>query len=323
MNSGALYFMMSAGEHMIATQLGIGMMLGKTFKTSKGTRNLWESYTMEDGKLVLDPEVAAQFTETDRILLANKIQAVYQRMHGIYNEKDKAAIQQYAMGRWVMQFRKWLRPGMLRRFEGGQKLFYKKESDIKGPNWNERTESYSEGNYITALKFIGKLGRDFKRLQFFTMKQNYKDLAQWQQANIKRSIGEVMAFQLLTLAGFMFFGSQDEPEDRSQGDWWGLYTIKRVQAEITFYNPLGSSFYEILRTPAANMTTMEAYAKLAMQIWDDGWSIALGGDVERYKRKTGQYEKGDPKINKYFRNTLPFKELSTDPKDKIKFFDLK
>ena len=132
-----------------------------------------------------------------------------------------------------------------------------------------------------------------------------------------------MAFQFLTLLGIAFFGAEDDPEDRTAGDWWGLYTIKRVQAEITFYNPLGSSFYDILRTPAANMTTIEAYADLAMQVWDDGWSIALGGDYERYKRKTGQYEKGDPKINKYIRNVLPFKELYTDPKDKIKFFDLK
>jgi len=44
---------------------------------------------------------------------------------------------------------------------------------------------------------------------------------------------------------------------------------------------------------------------------------------ERYKRKTGQYEKGDAKLNKYWRNVLPLKEWFTDPKDKIKFFDLK
>jgi len=323
MNTGALYFLMSAGEHMIQSQLGIGMMIGKKFETSKGTTNLWDAYSVVDGKLVLDPEVSSQFSETERILFAEKIQAVYQRMHGIYNEKDKAAIQQYAAGRWALQFRKWLIPGYLRRFEGGEKLFYNKDSDRKGPNWNERREAYSEGNYVTALKFIGKLGRDFYRLQFFTLSKNYKDLAQWQQANIKRSIGEVMAFQLLTLAGFAFFGSEDEPEERSRGDWYGLYTMKRVQSELAFYNPLGASFYEILRTPAANMTTLEAYAKLARQIWSDGWSIALGEDYERYKRKTGQYEKGDPKINKYIRNALPFKEWSTDPKDKIKFFDLK
>ena len=323
MNTGALYFMMSAGEHMIQSQLAIGMMIGKTFETSKGTTNLWKAYDVVDGKLVLDPEVESQFSETDRILFAEKIQATYQRMHGIYNNKDKAAIQQYAAGRWALQFRKWLRPGYLRRFEGGEKLFYHKDSDRKGPNWNERRQSYSEGNYVTALKFIGQLTRDFYGLQFFTLTKNYKDLAKWQQANIKRSIGEVLAFQLLTLAGWAFFGSEDEPDERSRGDWYGLYTMKRVQAELTFYNPLGSSFYEILRTPAANMTTLEAYAKLARQIWSDGWSIALGGDYERYKRKTGQYEKGDPKINKYFRNAIPFKEWSTDPRDKIKFFDLK
>ena len=115
----------------------------------------------------------------------------------------------------------------------------------------------------------------------------------------------------------------DDPEERTASDWYALYTIKRVQSELAFYNPLGSSFYEILRTPAANLTTIEAYSKLLSQAWDDSWSVILGGDVDRYKRKTGQYEKGDAKINKYIRNVLPFKELGTDPKDKIKFFDLK
>lgn len=324
MNQGALYFMMSAGEHMIQSQLAMAMMFNKKFKTSKGTINLWDAYSIgEKGKLVLDPEVASQFSEQDRILFSEKIQALYQRLHGIYNEKDKAAIQQYAAGRWALQFRKWLRPGYRRRFEGAEKLFYDQESDIKGPNYNERLESYMEGNYVTAVKFIGQLGRDFKRLQFFTMKERYRELESWQQANIKRGLGEVAGFYFLTILGLAFFGMDDEPEDRSAVDWYALYSIKRIQSELAFYNPLGSSFYEILRTPAANLTTIEAYSKLLSQAWDDSWSIILGGDVERYKRKTGRYEKGDAKINKYIRNVLLFKELGTDPRDKIKFFDLK
>lgn len=324
MNSGALYFMMSAGEHMIQSQVAIAMMKNKKFTTSKGETDLWKAYSVgEDGKLVLDPEVASQFSETDRILYSEKIQAVYQRLHGIYNEKDKAAIQQYAAGRWALQFRKWLRPGYRRRFEGAEKLFYSKESDRKQANWNERMESYMEGNYVTAVKFIGQLGRDFKRMHFLTAKERYKELAPWQQANIKRGLGEVAGFYLLSMLGIAFFGMDDEPEERSATDWYALYSIKRVQSEIKFFNPLGSSFYEILRTPAANLTTIEAYSKLLTQAWDDSWSVILGGDVERYKRKTGKYEKGDAKINKYIRNTLPFKEIGTDPKDKIKFFDLK
>lgn len=323
MNQGALYFMMSAGEHMISTQIAIAMMLNTKFETSKGKTNLYKAYSIEKGKLVLDPEVAAQFSEVDRILLSEKIQAVYQRLHGIYNTKDRNALQQYAVGRWAMQFRKWMRPGYLRRFEGAEKLFYKKDSEYKGPEYNERLQSYVEGNYVTAVKFIGQLGSDIKRLKFWTMRERYNELEPWQRANIKRSLGEAMAFQFLTLMGVALFGMDDDPEDRSGGDWYGLYVMKRVQAELLFYNPLGSSFYEILRTPAANMTTIEAYSDLLSQVWDDGWAIIFGNDVERYKRKTGRYEKGDAKINKYIRNVLPFKEWGTDPKDKIKFFDLK
>ena len=115
---------------------------------------------------------------------------------------------------------------------------------------------------------------------------------------------EVASFYLLSILGSVFFGAEDDPEDRSPGDWYALYSIKRVQSEIAFYNPFGSSFYEILRTPAANLTTLEAYSKLLSEAWSDSWSIILGGDVERYKRKTGKYEKGDAKINKYIRTQI-------------------
>ena len=51
-------------------------------------------------------------------------------------------------------------------------------------------------------------------------------------------------------------------------------------------------------------------------------SILSGGDFERYKRKSGKYDKGDPKLGKYFRNTLLFKEWYTEAEDKLHWFDL-
>ncbi len=325
MNTGALYFMMSAGEHMIQTQMAISMMLNTKFETSKGEVNLWDAYSVVNKKLVLNPEVASQFDTQARAEMSEKIHATYQRIHGIYNSKDASALQQYAAGRWAIQFRKWLRPGMLRRFEGGEKLFYNKDSKFKKADFNERLESYVEGNYVTTVKFFEAIRKDMFGLQFNTMKSQYQKLEPWQQANLRRALGEGMGLMLLyTLSGL--FGYDEDDEDGAANmtafDWQMLYNIKRVQSELKFYNPLGSSFYEILRTPAANMTSIEAYGKLAAQIWSDAGNILVGNDFDRYKRKTGAYEKGDAKIRKRIRNTLFFKEFFSDPKDKMKFFDL-
>jgi len=321
MNQGSLYFMMSMGEHMIQSQMAIAMMLNTKFQTSKGEINLWDAYKVVDGRLELDPEVEKQFGVYERAEFSEKVHAVYQRIHGIYNTKDRNAIQQYAMGRWAMQFRKWMRPGVLRRFEGAEKLFYKKESEFKKPDYNERLQSLVEGNYVTAVKFMEALRKDMFGFQFFTLGKQYKKLEPWQQANLRRTLGEVMSFILLYVLGGLYDDKKEEGTMTAM-DWRMLYNIKRINAELLFFNPFGSSFYEILRTPAANMTSIEAYGKLGTQLVEDMVSILTGGDFERYKRKTGQFEKGDAKLNKYWRNVLPLKEWFTDPKDKIKFFDL-
>ena len=128
MNLGSFFFIMTMGEHMLQSQLFMAMALQKKFTLADGKKiSLWDAYSVENGKLILNPEVAEQFNQHDRAIFKDKVQGVYQRLHGIYNQKDRNAIQQYAAGRWVMQFRKWMPSGFQRRFEGVEKLFYSKK----------------------------------------------------------------------------------------------------------------------------------------------------------------------------------------------------
>ncbi len=85
-----------------------------------------------------------------------------------------------------------------------------------------------------------------KQLNFLTMNGRYNEMEPWQQANIRRSLGEGAALLMLIFLGSTLgFGYDDEegPESMSRLDWQMLYNIKRVQQELTFFNPLGSSFY--------------------------------------------------------------------------------
>ena len=53
-------------------------------------------------------------------------------------------MQQYALGRLAIQFRKWMRPGWTKRFGSS---FGKSE-------WNERRSHYDEGMYVSTWNFL-------------------------------------------------------------------------------------------------------------------------------------------------------------------------
>ena len=119
-------------------------------------------------------------------------------MHGIYNTSDRAALQQYAVGRAALQFRKWLRPGAIRRFEGIEKLVYDPKSPYKKADYNERLMSEVEGNYITTAKFIVTMFKEARQLNFEFGKR-YKELPAWQKSNLKRALGEIAFLMLLLI----------------------------------------------------------------------------------------------------------------------------
>ena len=62
--------------------------------------------------------------------------------------------------------------------------------------------------------------------------------------------------------------------------------------------------------------------KAAAQILNDGSSILFGGDFERYQRRTGPWDKGDPKIYNKLIKTLPFTQLVRPAKQKMTWFHM-
>tara|TARA_R110002020_G_scaffold233207_2_gene444961 strand:- start:2733 stop:19928 length:17196 start_codon:yes stop_codon:yes gene_type:complete len=316
MHLGASFFMMTAGEHMMQSKLAQAFMHNQKFKLADGKEiSLYDAYSVKDGRLVLQEEVAAQWSDADRIRLKEKIQAVYQRMHGIYNTADRMALQQYAAGRWMIQLRKWVRPGAMRRFGGIEKMFYDKDSEFKEPEWNERFDSYWEGNYVTTFKFLKQLYQDAK-VGHFQARANWKNLSGWEKANVKRSLGEtVWFFSMMVLSHLLL---PDGDDDDQIAHWNAIYVLKRVQQELGFFMWAPNTI-DILRSPAASISSIEAIFGLFEQLSSD----LAAGEFETYERETGKYKKGDKKIEKDLKNILPFKELWTRAEDKLKWFDLK
>lgn len=310
---GTAYSLSSAGEHMLQSTLGKAMMMHKKFTLKDGSEiSLYDAYTVENGKLKLNEEVAEQWSQRDQIDFSEKIKAISQKLHGIYNNLDQNALQREALGRVAMLHRKWLIPAIKRRY-GARR-------------YNERLEAEEEGSYITAIKFFNQVQKDFKGLKAKAFSSNWNELEKWEQQNMIRALMDIayMAGVWLFIQALAALAGDDD-EEKTWFENFGMYQVKRFQSEVLFYiNPVEAM--KILRSPSAGLSTVEAVIKLMATGMGDATSLLTGGDLDRYEKKYGIYEKGDPKIYKRISDVLPLvKEIQgiRAPENRLKFLQMK
>lgn len=172
--------------------------------------------------------------KTDFILKQNFIN---KRLHGIYNDVDKNAMQQYALGRAVMLFRRFVIPGFNRRFETMR--------------YNQEGQVITEGNYRTLFRYLIS---DLKTLKFNTIKE-WKNLPTRDKANIIRSLTEVVyAIGLSILGAFLANLAHDDEENYALN--MAAYNVNRLYSELLFYSNPGE-FLKILKSPSAAVNTID------------------------------------------------------------------
>ena len=94
-----------------------------------------------------------------------------------------------------------------------------------------------------------------------------------------------------------------------------------MKQELLFFSWLPETF-NVLKSPAASITSLEVLVNLVGQLLSDTGSIMMGQDIERYKRKTGMWDKGDPKIYSKIYKTFPLTQIGAQAKDKLSWFHL-
>lgn len=298
-SQGSLYFAQSAGEHMMQSTLMMAMMRNKKFKLKNGNEiSLWDAYTEVDGKLVLNPDVAEQFTAEDEIDFSETMKAVSQKLHGIYNNLDAAAFQRHAVGRMAAMFRKWLLPSINRRYQ------------LK--RYDERTASVEEGIYLTMARFAFGFSKDLKQLKLNLTMKDFDKLEPWEQQNIRRAITEIAYIVGSTvLITALTALSGDDEDERNWLANMSLYQLHRFNTEaFQFLNPIDT--LKILKSPAASVTTIEALFSTAWRVSADSMLWATGQEPARYKRDSGIYKKGDLKLKKKIDELIPgWKEVQS------------
>lgn len=253
MNRSHLFFLNHAGEHQMQSRMMLALMNNTKLKDSEGKDiTLYDAFEVANNRVVLKENIfnpdGSKFSEKQMIPFNIRMKAINQSLHGIYNETDKSAIQQYSLGRAAVMFRKWLVPGLNRRFE---KEYY---------NWSDMETR--EGFHRTSGKFlIGviKETKDTKNL-LLAAKNNWNNLTDAQKANMARSIAEVGYFFVLLGAGtamMMFAKGVDDD------DWFMKHSANhlahatlRIKSEMGFY-VWPDDFLKLMQSPAASVNTLE------------------------------------------------------------------
>ena len=268
-------------------------------KTKDGEISLWDAYEEKDGKLGIKEGV--EFTKKQEEEIRDKLHSINRSLHGNYSDIDKAAIQQFAVGRLMLLFRKFIVSGLRRRY---------RESKL-----DLETGEITEGIYRT---FWNTLRYDTNNLKDFLLRRQ-NTLTDIEKANIRRTIAELGMF-VVTTAGLilMGYGDDDEEGKRSGGHNFMLYQARRLQAELSFYwNPMEAA--KIIATPSATMSTVERLGRFI-----DQFAFTWDPDKLEYERNSGLNKKGDNKSWSYFHKLIPGLagvEKSLSPEEAIKFFN--
>ena len=258
--------------------------------------SLWDAFEMDGNKMVLKKEFEKRISENDITKFILKQHFLNKRLHGIYNEIDRAAIQRFAVGRLAIMFRKFMRPGYNRRF---QELTY-----------NEESEAFTEGIYRTSWNFLSQLRKDmFKGV--YLAKANWGLLSNTEKANFIRTLTEVAYMVGAALLSRMLQGIGDDDDN------WTMnmlaYQSNRLLTELRFYSSI-REMLKIAKSPAAAINQWEKMGTLLDTMTSiRGWTDRL---------QSGKYE-GMTKVNRAFMEVAPLAKTFSDymhPADKLMYF---
>jgi len=284
LNYGSLYFIQQAGEHWMQARFLFALLLDKKAYDKEGNEigSMLEQYQVKNGKLIINPKVdliKSKWTAKDQAAFKQRAKGLLSRMHGEYSELGRVAIQRLALGRMAYMFRKFVIPGIKRRY--GRRKYI------------QRLDQFVEGNYITTAKFVANLFQDLKIFKLALMSEEWAKLNDHERANIYRTIAEVAFVIGTTILANVFFRLKEDDDDDDRFNAFLAYQFFRLQTELLFFSPKLDEAITILRSPMASMSVVENIIKMLGQIFHP---------FDEYER--GPW-KGEYKIKKTMINFVP------------------
>ncbi len=237
------------------------------------------------------------------------------KLHGIYNSEDISVAQRTVWGRWLFQFKKWMRPGWNKRYGS---------NFMKDAGYVESYREQDKGTYKSLYDFIrtplirrkanegqlaffamGKILNDYKDFAW-NVNLYYNTLSYEEQMKVKNASIEMLMFGLVILAAKASRGLSDDDELK-ENILFNLHlkNIDRLKTELGAYVPLsvvGSGGWlnesrKLMRTPTGTWSTMTDILKVVEDIAE----LPMGNDLYY---KNGIY-KGRVKVSKDFIDLIP------------------
>lgn len=276
MNTGLLYAGMHKGEHRAASIMLISLLKEKKI----GDKTLFDIHKEEyekTGNVTID------------FALQNRLHAINKRLHGIYNKFDAVELQRSAQGRLLLMYRKFLVPGLKRRF--------KKEGI------DYELGDFTEGMYRTFYKkLLFETGELYKAL----VNKN-SNLTSYEKYNLRRALFEHIMIALTGILSYILMNIAKGFDDDDEKYIFNalLYEVLRVNSELSVYGGVGDinnyllpdwdEFTSPYKSTSAIFNTISKVGKLYSFALGDVVNVLSGEDIERYKTESGIFQKGDSK----------------------------
>jgi hypothetical protein len=230
------------------------------------------------------------------------------RLNGNYATNNRAAAQRAVVGKLTLFLRKWLEPGIRRRFRGvgTANIFNMVPRDQLTADdlyYSREIEDLDEGNYTTTLRFLSDFIRETKVFSKEITSDTWSKLTAREKGNVKKTASELIAIFISMMIGSVLAGAAaDEPDEQQKlALTLGAFYSRRLYSELVFYmNPVET--IRILRSPSATINLLEKGLYFLMQLSSDVSSVVTGGEFETYVQGK---RKGELKLEKRFRDLVP------------------
>jgi hypothetical protein len=318
------------GEHM-----NRALLLNAMLRTATFTDNEGNTFSFKDA---LTPELDAEGNRTGRMLvkpeyrdiitprviedMSMTVKEVYKDLHGNYYGDNKARAQRYALLKQMYMLRKWLIPGIERRYMG---------LTTRDKFYSEFTQEEKEGYYITTARFLKLVANDLRRLKTFTGGEEWHNLSDYERGNILKTINEAAIMMISLWAGILIAalakGLDDEEDEGKRNFLFFVASIfRRLFAEYRVFSSfLPLNFVDIkidifgeetpvpaIPTPIPDITEAKRIIKtpaVTISMIDRILEVVdqLGDPLDTYPRDMPQFgiEEGDSKLWRKLKRVIP------------------
>lgn len=274
-NSSALYATNNLGEHEAQSRFLIASLINKAAKDKNGNDigSVYDYYYVEDGVLKFDKDnVVTNFSPDEQNQFGARIRSILMSMHGNYAPHTKVAMQRWGLTRLALMFRKWIVPGIKRRW---QKEYY-----------DNVVEDWKEGYYHTGARFVkNKVGsffmkyRDEAKALEMAANADWSTMTEVEKSNVKR-FGVDAAFLTMSiiLTAILSNLRREEDDEDMKLIWSNLaYQTYRLKTDITFFfNPADAM--KIIQSPIPSTSLLKSFVNLSTQIFTDPLATYTRGE---------------------------------------------